>query len=249
MPYDTDWLDFSDVPFAGIPTPLEVVLRARGCGPEGSLARNQLAELYQGAVVLMILAMVKSAEEARDLSQGFMILFLEGSLFTKYEQTKGSFRTWLKVWIRTYVRTERDKERVRRTKSLEGYDVADEREEPGDGVLDSRLTEFLVTKARENTVRSLGEDSLAWKVLDYWSFQRDLDVIVTQPQAGEAMGLGRNAFLGALRTGRYRLKQELTKLISSGVSTEEQFAEEVAQIRADLDLEMYRKWSGKRGGA
>jgi RNA polymerase sigma factor (sigma-70 family) len=80
-------------------------LLARAANPDTvAPAVNDFAELYDNAVRLFILSIVRDREQAQELTQQFFLkVVLPGRLFDKANHTKGRFRDFLKQSIRNFL--------------------------------------------------------------------------------------------------------------------------------------------------
>lgn len=84
--------------------------------PEREAAMNALAQDYWRPVYKFIRTAGRaSIEDAKDLTQEFFSYLLEGSVLSKYEPSKGRFRTFLKGVLRNFLSVERrDASRLKR---------------------------------------------------------------------------------------------------------------------------------------
>jgi DNA-directed RNA polymerase specialized sigma24 family protein len=77
---------------------------AREGGQTGTAALADFGQRYYRPAYAYILAIVKDQEEAKEITQGFFeAAVLSGRLLAVVDQTKGSFRPYLKQALRNYV--------------------------------------------------------------------------------------------------------------------------------------------------
>ncbi len=248
MKDDYDWILLDDATSNVLNTPWGMVALARGCGPEAVKARGNLAELYRGQIALTILGIVRDRDRADELTQSFMVPFLEGRIFTLADQKRGSFRTFLKVWVKNHVRTEQKKERRRRGRSLDGIEVASEGESP-DQVLDRRMTQVEVTEALRRTRAKFAKDSDPMRAFDAWELDRSADDCRTQAEMARDMGFGAREFHDNLSIARMTFKFHLCQIFSIEVSSVDQTQEELGRVRRDLRGPLRGRWKAERSYA
>jgi len=84
--------------------------------PEKGAAMNRLAEIYWRPVYKFIRTEGRSTiEDAKDLTQEFFGYLLDGDVLTKYDRSKGRFRSFLKGVLRNFLSVERrDASRLKR---------------------------------------------------------------------------------------------------------------------------------------
>src|SRR4051812_8156795 len=72
--------------------------------PQNSAAVTEFAERYFAAVRAFILAIVRNADEADELTQQFFVtVVLQGKLLRQADQLKGRFRSFMKQVIRNFL--------------------------------------------------------------------------------------------------------------------------------------------------
>lgn len=87
------------------PTSWTLLAQARGRSPAAQEAVAELAERYYRPVYAYLQAIVRNAETAEELTQGFFATkFLTGALVARASRSEGRFRHYLKQALRNYVK-------------------------------------------------------------------------------------------------------------------------------------------------
>ncbi len=72
--------------------------------PDYRAAVERLSQRYWKPIYLYVrVAWAKSSEDAKDLTQAFLVWLLEGESLARYDVDRGSFRVFLKVLLRRFV--------------------------------------------------------------------------------------------------------------------------------------------------
>ncbi len=108
-----------DPSLGGVSTILGLVLTASRPDEKGMEARRQLVERYHRPVARTLRKRGTPRDRTEDLTQEFMLRFIQGAYLAGYDASQGKFRFWLKACLRLFVAQQEEHESYRRGEPLQ----------------------------------------------------------------------------------------------------------------------------------
>lgn len=223
----SSWFGTDPPPLSRVPTQWSQVLAAKAPGTGGAAALRTLAHRYYGPVFRTLLCMGLVQDDAREMTQRFMIPFCEGKYVQRADPAAGSFRAFLKRCLANFVSDEREKEVRRRGTPMDDDLDPAAPEVALDDRLDRETAWDVFDRARESTRVRLASDLLAWEAL----CRSDLAPAEGADRAQTALARGLGVPVGRYRRALYHAREvfraEVCRLLAEG-----------AEARGVLDAEV-----------
>jgi len=181
-------------------------------------------------------------EEARELTQGFLLYFLDRELIMKVQKEKGRFRAWIKATLRNFMREHTRNQRSlkrgggRRLVCLEELQEVEaappSREDPPDRVFERELVRALIDEALERLSRRMAAEGKgkAFEVFRHFYFEEGQGRKPTYEDLGRRFELGFHQVKNMLAETRVAYRSELLALIGATTADARDALREILEV-------------------
>ena len=227
------------------PTSWSMIL---SCGADEEVRRRtaleRLARQYWRPVYRYFRFQKQNVERAKDLTQDFLCHLIEGELLTRYDQSKGRFRAFLKGAVKIYLAKVREREGALKrggghlvfsldVSKLEGenQDLPSEGDTPEEAFDRQWVTDVLDRSVEQLQERLRTEGrTTALSVYEHYDLSDQSGKRRTYREVAEIHGLSIDQIKRHLVYVRERLHEIVIETLSDGVATREEMAAEMEEL-------------------
>ena len=189
------------------------------------------------------IAWAKSNEDAKDLTQAFLVWLIEGEPLQKYEEERGKLRTYLKVLLKGFVRDrQKAMQRLKRGGHVKIIDLDADTHALKEVISDPDATDpgkafdrswaIEVSQRAVNTIRErLKKDGkeIPFQVFEMYDLDKSKDNPTYKKIAGE-LGIKETDVHNHLGMVREEVRREIRKELFDTVATESEMEEEWREL-------------------
>jgi len=214
--------------------------------PAREAALNQLVTLYWRPVYKYVRTSGHATiEDAKDLTQEFFGYLLEGGVLSKYDKTKGRFRSFLKAVLSNFLSTtRRDAHRLKRgggrviasldVQELETAAFLAEREKyTPDQIFDRQWTQEILSESLSELRKQLTAENRAVASQVYETYNGIAPAEASDPtyaSIGRALGLSEQQVKDHLAYARARLEKIIRERLARRVASDRELSEEINDL-------------------